>query len=666
MAETTRQPWLDQLVTILAAPVAALSAQDGQIEDSGAQGVFAADTRVLSRAVVEIADERPVGIGHSLVGADSMHAVSVARALAGHTPDPAVRLDRHRAVSHDGMTESLVVSTHDRAVRSTLRLVLASDFATIEAVKSGTPTAIVPYESDDSGLLADDGTTKVRITAPDARVSRTADGGAVVEWPLQLEPGEHRRFHWALTTRSTQTVVAGYAGDPWPNVSVTASDSRWGPWVEQSVRDLRALLLTRTETPSEPFLAAGSPWFFTLFGRDSILAARLLLPFGTGVAAGTLRTLADLQGSRVDVGTAEQPGKIPHELRGSASAHHGVSGAGSTMVLPPLYYGTIDATPLWICLLHDAWRWGLADDEVRALLPQLEAALAWMRDYGDPDGDGFLEYLDESGRGLSNQGWKDSGDSVRFADGRIATGPVALCEVQAYAYEAARHGADLLDAFGRPGSDEWRGWAEKLKARFRERFWVFDGRRRYPALALDGEKKPVDAVTSNIAHLLGTGLLDEDEARLVADLIVSPELNSGFGLRTMSTDAGGYFPLSYHCGSVWAHDTALAVRGLATDGFGAEALALTEGLLAAAEGFSFRLPELYSGDDRRTLSRPAAYPAACRPQAWAAAAIGAALSARLGLSIGPDGLVATPPPEATGTLTVSGLRYGGEELTLSA
>jgi glycogen debranching enzyme len=287
--------------------------------------------------------------------------------------------------------------------------------------------------------------------------------------------------------------------------------------------------------------------------------------------------------------------------------------------LPPYYYGTVDATPLWICLLADAREHGLGDAETRELLPALRAALDWMRDFGDSDGDGLLEYVDESGRGLSNQGWKDSGDSVQWRDGSLAEGPIALAEVQGYAHEAALRGAALLESFGEDAA-EWRTWAARLAARFRESFWVSDAEGRYPAIALDANKLPVDTLTSNIGHLLGTGLLDAEESRLVAARLVSPRLDAGYGIRTLATGSGGYWPLSYHGGSIWAHDTAIAIRGLHRDGFDAEAQQLSEGLLRAAVAFDYRMPELHGGDAASEAPRPVPYPAACRPQAWSAGA----------------------------------------------
>ena len=358
--------------------------------------------------------------------------------------------------------------------------------------------------------------------------------------------------------------------------------------------------------PDDTFFAAGSPWYLTLFGRDSLWAARMMLPVDPAYALGTLRTLAGLAGTTLDANTAQEPGKIPHELRREAFTLGDVA-------LPPLYYGTIDATPLWICLLHDTWRAGVPPRRSRRCCRPWRPALRWIVEYADHDG--FLTYLDASGHGLANQGWKDSADAVRFADGSIAEGPVALCEVQGYAYEAAMNGGALLDYFARPDGDRYRAWAAQLADRFRDQFWCGTGHDRFPALALDGQRRPVDSLTSNIGHLLGTGLLNADEELTIARHLSGPELDSGWGLRTMSAAAGGYSPLSYHCGSVWPHDTAIAILGLYRAGLPEYAGGLIEGLLQASVTFEQRLPELWSGDPS-----PVPYAAACRPQAWSAAA----------------------------------------------
>ena len=285
----------------------------------------------------------------------------------------------------------------------------------------------------------------------------------------------------------------------------------------------------------------------------------------------------------------------------------------------------------------------------------------------DQAGDGFIRYVDTTGEGLSNQGWKDSRDSIQWADGSLAEPPIALSEVQAYAYQAAMLGADLLDDFGRPGAQTWRTWAAELAERFRASFWVEDEDGRFPAVALDAHGAAVDSVASNMGHLLGTGLLDEEEAALVARRLVSPGLSSGFGLRTLTAASPRFSPLSYHGGSVWPHDTAIAICGLAREGFAAEAGTLFRGLVRAAPSFDFRLPELYGGDDAGRVTSPMPYPRACRPQAWAAAAPLAALVALLGIEVDvPRGRVSARPmlPQALLPLSLSGLRLGRHDLRL--
>ncbi|WP_253904169.1 hypothetical protein [Arthrobacter sp. Br18] len=386
--------------------------------------------------------------------------------------------------------------------------------------------------------------------------------------------------------------------------------------MSRSVSDLNGLRMAPAGTPSDTFLAAGAPWFFTMFGRDSLIAARMLLPLGTELAGSTLRALAARQGTTTDSSTAEQPGKILHEVRRATLQFEE---GGNGIALPPVYFGTIDATPLWISLLHDAWKSGLPESEVEALLDALEAALVWLRDHGDSDGDGFLEYLDTSGHGLANQGWKDSGDSIRWHDGSLAEGPIALAEVQGYAYEAALGGAALLEAFGRDGAENWRAYAANLSERFRASFWCADDQGAYPAIALDAQKRPVDGVASNMGHLLGTGILNEDEEATVVRRLMDDTMFSGYGIRTVSTTNGGFWPTRYHAGSVWSHDTGIIIHGMMRSGFHTEARALATGLLDAAEGFDWRLPELFSGHSSKEVFPPVPYPASCRPQAWAAA-----------------------------------------------
>ncbi|MDM4762225.1 glycogen debranching N-terminal domain-containing protein [Galbitalea sp. SE-J8] len=609
------QPLLHDETVLLRAPVQAWQARNGTIGGRAIHGLWFGDVRIVAHSSIAIGGRGGEHIATLERSVDTASFVSLLRHLDdGPTADPHVRAVHTRQVTADGVRETIrIESDLDHPLSTTVAVRLEADLASMDAVKSGLPTRRVRIAHDgESATWHDSAGAGAVLLAPGAIA--TDDGPSLVlTWPVDVPAHGVDVIAWTIAATDERAVVHAAPGPaPWTAPAVEGDD-RLRRWVDRALDDLDALRLTADRAPGEQFLAAGSPWFFTLFGRDSIWAARLLLPLGPSIAGSTLRALAALQGTASVPDTAEQPGKIMHELRRDT-----LEIPGERIALPPLYYGTVDATPLWVCLLHDAWRAGLPDAEVEALLPHLERALAWMRDFGDSDGDGLLEYVDETGHGLSNQGWKDSGDSVQWRDGTLAEGPIALCEVQAYAYEAAVHGADLLDAFDRDGGDEWRDWATRLRSRFHETFWVDDPDGAYPAIALDATKRAVDTVTSNLGHLLGTGLLDEAQSALVAARLLSPALDSGFGLRTLSTDAVGYWPLGYHRGAVWAHDTAIAIRGLVAAGH--DATSLATGLLAAATAFDYRMPELYGGDGADEVPRPIPYPASCRPQAWSAAA----------------------------------------------
>ena len=618
----SRQPFLHDLVTAFAAPTTSLAAANGDIgrpsaaepgSHPSAEGVWHADVRVLSEVLLAVDGATPEPLAHAL-GRGSAHFTALSR-TGDHPlgPDGALRVDRVRRVDPGLVEESVTVTNPlDTEVTVSVAVALRSDFATIPRVRQGAAVEPVRLGEGPEGhsLQWRHDELSVHVFAEGARIGVAPDRRQVLlDWDLSVPARGAAAVAWSARVSDPGGAVAA-PDDRTPLAMVDCGeDSRTERWVAQSLADLDGLRMCLPDHPEDTFFAAGSPWYFTLFGRDSLWTSRLLLPVDVGQAGGTLRTLARLQGRRVDPETAEEPGKIMHELRRGTSDLPG-------MTLPPLYYGTIDATPLWICLLHDAWRAGLPTDEVRALLPNLEAALGWLGEYGDADGDGFLEYFDASGHGLANQGWKDSPDSVRFADGRIADGPVALCEVQGYAHEAACAGADLLEHFGLSGAARWRAWAADLAVRFRGQFWCGTGADRCPALALDGAKQRVDGVGSNIGHLLGTGLLDAEEEALVARRVTAADLDSGMGLRTLSAVGGGYQPLSYHCGSVWPHDTAIVINGLHRSGHGDLAEGLRAGLLEAATRFDQRLPELWSGEGEPGIP----YPTSCRPQAWSAAA----------------------------------------------
>ncbi|MCQ9165253.1 MULTISPECIES: glycogen debranching N-terminal domain-containing protein [unclassified Arthrobacter] len=651
-----RQPFLHDLNVQLAAPMQAWSGADGQIRPDGAQGIYVADTRVAGEALLTVNGMEPEQLGAS--GSSFTAAV---RDVGGSFADPLLVLVRRRTVEASRVVEEFVLHSDlpgDADVSLELRV--GVDFSPMAAVKSGGPRVLVVPVPREDRWEASAGAVTASFAAPGAAGQAVADDGALVfRWDLAVPARGKAEAGWSVEAADGRSPVAAAAAGPRP-LEVTARDPRLKALAARAQQDLAGLRMSTVDRPGDAFLAAGAPWFFTLFGRDSIIAARMMLPVDPELAAGTLRTLAARQGRENNAETAEQPGKILHELRRGELVLPGNS-HNEQLRLPPVYYGTVDATPLWISLLHDAWRWGMPEDPVRELLGNLEAALGWLRDWGDGDGDGFLEYLDTTGHGLANQGWKDSADSIRWQDGSLARGPIALAEVQGYAYRAALDGAALLDAFGRPGGAQWRSWAASLAERFRAGFWCRDALGPYPAIALDADKRPVDGVASNMGHLLGTGLLSREEEAAVADRLMGPGMFSGFGIRTLDAANAAYWPLRYHCGSVWTHDSALILGGLAAAGHSAAAARVALGLVNAAEGFGYRLPELFSGD-AADQGGALPYPSSCRPQAWAAASAVPILLATLGLEPqGPGRLPLAAPkvPTPFGGFSVSGLQAGG-------
>jgi glycogen debranching enzyme len=614
----THQPSLHNLSGVFAAPLQAWAAPDGQIRGSGAQGIYFSDQRIICEAVVSVNAAEPEWVSAQTAGADSVSYLSFIRTDSA-VADPLVSLRRARSATGMRLTESFeLFSALDKATDFTVQVRLTADNSALETIKQGRASVEPALASavgwkwhDDNACLTLSFDGPAQVTADAATVTAT--------WHIKVLPGGTALFGWTLAVHDAGAPMTAPVSAPLSAPKV--EDPAVSQLLKRAVSDLNGLRLTDRLSPSDTFLAAGAPWFFTMFGRDALIAARMLLPIDTMIARGTLRTLARRQGTKTDVETAEQPGKILHEVRRGTTAYT----LDGTLTLPPVYFGTIDATLLWILLLRDTWRAGMPEKEVRALMPNLERGLAWLRDHGDADGDGFLEYFDATGHGLANQGWKDSGDSIRWHDGRLADGPIALCEIQGYAYAAALAGAELLDAFGREqnlsGStpEQWRAYAKNLGHQFRTNFWCNDEDGPYPAIALDAAKEPVDGVASNMGHLLGTGILDTEETAAVIRRLMDPTMFSGYGIRTISTTNAAYWPTRYHAGSVWTHDTAMILSGLLAEGHGAEAGLLADGLLAAARGFEWRLPELFAGYGAAQASPPVPYPASCRPQAWAAA-----------------------------------------------
>jgi glycogen debranching enzyme len=587
---------------------------------------------------------------------------------------------RERLIA-DGRRETITVhNTGREASALTVVLHVDADFADLFAVKGGraTPGGAEANVSGAELSLREraGGARGVSVTATSDPVvlpgaltwrvlvpARGSWSGEVTVQPTfasRRVPPQFRRGQRPEASGPARKIRA------WRSAStvITVGNPALAAVLARTESDLGALLIGGTGRGGRPFVAAGAPWFMTLFGRDSLLTAWMALPLEPGLAPCTLQTLAETQGTRSDPFTEEEPGRILHELRQGPDT-------GQTLGASH-YYGTADATPLFVMLLGEAWRWGADPAAVQALLPAADAALAWVEHFGDRDGDGFVEYQRATDRGLLNQGWKDSFDAITDAHGRIPQPPIALCEVQGYAYAAWQARAELAGAFGDADTAQrCQERASTLRTRFAESFYL--PARGWYALALDGDKRPVDALASNPAHCLWTGIAaDEHAAALIAHLS-GPDMDSGYGLRTLAASMAAYNPMSYHNGSVWPHDTAIAVAGLLRyshlDGAADLARRLASGLLDAATAFGGRLPELFCGFPRDRFSPPVPYPTSCSPQAWASAAPLLLVRSFLGLHPHvPCRTLALHPavPPGWGTITLRDLRLGAATAHITA
>ncbi len=612
-------------VTLVEGTSFVISSANGDIEPGGSEGVFFEDTRFVSTWRLRLDDQIPQSL--ALIAGHPFSATFVSRGQPEHgETDSTLLLQRLRSIGN-GMRDDIVLENLGReATACVLTFEFDADFAHLFEVKENRvhprgkrtvkvdgPLMSFQYEYMDlrrgievvfpAGTVVTAGLARLDVVVPPAGEWR-----ASVELRLTVD-GEVVEPRFVGDDLSAPAALLRAWDETTPRVRT--GDKEIDAVFLQGQQDLGALRIFDPEHPERSVIAAGAPWFMTLFGRDSLITSLMTLDVDPGLASGTLLTLARMQGARSDAITEEQPGKILHETRRGLPTDADAR-AGS------LYYGSIDATPLFVVTLGALYQWGVAEEIVAELLPHADRALAWIEEYGDRDGDGFVEYQRATDRGLRNQGWKDSFDSVTFAKGRIAEPPIALCEVQGYVYAAYLARSQLARGRGDTAlAADYEQRAARLKVRFNERFWLEE--EGYFALGLDGDKRPIDALTSNIGHCLWSGIVDDDKAKRTVEHLSGPDMFTGWGIRTLAKSMGRYNPVSYHNGSVWPHDSAICAAGLARYGFVEEAQAVTVGLLEAARAFGGRLPELFCGFDRKAFPVPVSYPASCAPQAWASA-----------------------------------------------
>jgi glycogen debranching enzyme len=621
------------------------------------EGLYHRDTRHLSRLELRMAGAKPLLLSSAVSDDGAVLTCDLTNPdIAGDARRPDIERDqlhlrRSKFLRNATCFERITVRSYaNRPLVLDFELRFAADFADLFEVRgerrSRRGTQHRPETGRDSVTLAYTGLdgrrreTRLRFEPPPTRT-----GPDRVAFAFALAPGERKTIlvetrcgtDGSAQSGSAEPARAAFLRALWEDsrvrravmartASVVTSDTSFDEMIGRSVADLAMLT---TQTPEGPYPYAGVPWFSTVFGRDALVTAWLTLWLDPAIALGVLRHLATLQASAADPAADAEPGKILHEVRNGEMAELGE-------VPFRRYYGSVDSTPLFVALAG-AWldRTGEAE-ALRPLWPNIEAAVRWIEAYGDRDGDGFVEYGRMTEAGLANQGWKDSWDSVPHADGTLARGPIALCEVQAYAYAAFLAAARIARALGLPPgrAKELESRAAELRERFEDAFWCED--LGTYALALDGAKRPCRVRSSNAGHALLGGIAAPERAAAVARQLLSGSFHSGWGIRTLAVTEARYNPMSYHNGSVWPHDNALIGLGLARYGLCGEAARVLEGLAAAAGRLDLkRLPELFCGFPRRGGQGPTAYPVACAPQAWAAAAPIGLLGACLGLAFDP-------------------------------
>jgi glycogen debranching enzyme len=639
------------------------------------QGLFYKDMRHLSKWKLSIK-----GIALDVLSTDAVEYYFAQHFCIPPTgtiyKNPTISIVRRRFVG-DGFVEELTVLNHGtEAEEVELRLEVDADFADLFEVKDALEKKGKLYRAVRNRQMVlgyrRDRFIRETIIASTVRVTDLDSNGAVFRFTLQPK---------STWTAKLQVVPVTGETVHQPKFSTTAGAAMrtdLKEWIRQApnmtshpeavrlymrnVIDVAALRFRPDTMPQHSLPAAGLPWFMALFGRDSLITSYQMLPFNSELASTTLRALAEAQGKKEEELTEEEPGRILHELRfGELTFFRERPQAP--------YYGASDTTPLFLVLLDEYERWTGDSNLVLGLEAQARAALNWIDHFGDRDGDGYVEYQRKTSLGLENQCWKDSWNSILFHDGTLAPTPRATCEIQGYVYDAKVRCARLAREVWKDETlaVKLEQQAAELKRRFNKDFWIPN--RQFFALALDGSKRQVDSLCSNIGQLLWSGIVDTDKARAIRDHLMSPQMFSGWGIRTMAEGEGGYNPIEYHNGTVWPHDCAFIAAGLARYGFRQDAAEIIGGIFEAGIAFQYRLPEVFAGYERKQTRYPVQYPTACLPQAWAAGSPMLGFRTLMGLE--PKGNELTSAPDAVlpswmGMLTLEGIpgRWGRASMAI--
>ncbi|MFG1676891.1 glycogen debranching N-terminal domain-containing protein [Micromonospora sp. NPDC049282] len=622
-------------VRILDGNTFVVSEETGDIEATPSEptGLFSLDTRYLSKWVLTVNGERLNALSYDDLQYFEARFFLVP-GMATHYVDAKLSIIRERAVG-GSFRETLTILNHDeKAVDLDVRMDAGADFADLFQVKdeilNKKGELYAEAEPDRLRLGYRRGNFKRETVVSANQPARYDNRG--FGWSIHLEPNEQwdvvidvqtfaigpggRDLRIGLRAHGTERLALQHDLEEWIDRApkVNSEHERLAATYRRSLVDLAALRFSPLSLGGQTLPAAGLPWFMTMFGRDSILTCLQVLPFAPGMSRTTLRILAALQGTRFDDFRDEDPGRILHEMR------YGETAAFEEQPHSP-YYGSVDATPLFVVLLDEYERWSGDVALVKELERECRAALKWIDDYADLIGNGYIWYeRRNTDTGLENQCWKDSWDSVSYADGSLPPFPRASCEVQGYAYDAKMRAARLAREFwGDPAyADQLEREAAELKARFNRDWWVKDG--GFYALALDPQGRQCDVLSSNIGHLLWSGIVDEERAPRIAEHLVGPRLWSGWGVRTLAEGEVRYNPIGYHNGAIWPFDNSFIAWGLRRYGFAEEAATVANGILDAATYFDGRLPEAFGGYQRELTKFPVEYPTACTPQAWSTGA----------------------------------------------